>query len=151
MQQLAHRRTDDHHRSFPACPQTLGERMHGGTLAAWLQWREVEGTTEAAIARFGQPWRVVYRAPRRPLTRRQTSIGCQLPGIDHGAYLLNLGEHPRGSPPTNSGNRAEQLLLTAQLGRLLHLLLGERYSSPLLFIQALRPRGVSDTVRPGML
>jgi len=46
-----------------------------------------------------------------------------LPGIDRGTHLLDLGEPPRGRPYADARNRAEQILLSVQLGRLVHLLL----------------------------
>jgi hypothetical protein len=67
----------------------------------------------------------MHRAPRRPLLGRETGIGGQLPGIECRAHRLDLGEHPCRRPPADSGNQAEQLLLPAQLGGLLHLLLDQ--------------------------
>jgi AI2M/AI1M-like, HNH endonuclease len=112
--------------------------MHGtGNAFSWLHppsprvgnkcqgEREVEDPPKAAIAGFRQSWRVAYGTARRPLPRRQASVGRQLPRIDGRANLVDLREDPRGSPYADSRNGAEQLLLTAQLSGAVHLLLDE--------------------------
>ena len=125
MQELAHGRPDHDPGAFAAGPQTLGQSLHGGMVSHGHHGREGARAAQPALARFGQPWRVMPRAPRRPLLGRQTGIGRSLPGLDGRAHERNLGEHPCRRPRPHSGNRAEQLLVTAQLGGLFHLLLDE--------------------------
>ena len=125
MQELAHGRPDHDPGPFAAGPQTLGQSLHGGMVSHGHHGREGARAAQPALARFGQPWRVMPRAPRRPLLGRQTGIGRSLPGLDGRAHERNLGEHPCRRPRPHSGNRAEQLLVTAQLGGRFHRLLDE--------------------------
>jgi hypothetical protein len=122
---IAHRRADDHHRAFAACAQPLCQGAYSWIVPHCHDGLEVKYPTQTTIAGLGQTRWAVHRAARCPLVRRQAGIRSELARIDCSANLVDLGEHPRRCPRTDSGNRTEQEQLLLQRSRSLQLLLNQ--------------------------